>query len=146
MAGILEKIFETDTPAFANCTTHAEQEYKYYQRLEQNLEREQWEDAITVVYFMLLQVDPVAKACVPAGEEMILDATEYAPTFEAPLRIIYNVIYRLGEIYQNFYLINDNFRTLFLTDHYHAAAEMPQSQSAWEDEYAKYRAAIRNLG
>ena len=79
---------------------------------------------------MLLQVDPVAKACVPAGEGIISDATEYSPTFEAPLRIVYNVIYRLGELYQNFYLINDNFRKLFLTDHYHPAPDEPQSD--WE--------------
>ena len=74
----------------------AELEEKYVERLEQNLAREEWEDAITVVYFMLLQVDPVAKACVPAGEQVVVDSAEYAPTFETPLRIVYNVIYRLG--------------------------------------------------
>ena len=49
-------------------------EYQYGVKLGSNLEQEQWEESIALVYFMLQQVDPVAKACVPAGEEIIFDS------------------------------------------------------------------------
>ena len=82
----------------------------------------------------------MAKACVPAGVEAATDSKEYQPTFTAPLMIIYNVIYRLGSIYQNFELVNDKFKELFL----HEAD--PASAGKWETEYQKYRDEIRGLG
>ena len=54
----------------------------------------------------LEQVDPIAKACVPAFYEIVGDSEEYGPSFDDFDRIVYNIFYRMGTIYENTYLLD----------------------------------------
>ena len=52
---------------------------------------------------ILTNVDPVAKSCLPAFEEMFYDSNEYGPSLKDNQRVMYNMIYRLGKVYNTTY-------------------------------------------
>jgi len=65
----------------------------------------------------LEQADPIAKACVPAFYEIIVNSDEYGPSFTDFTRVIYNMFYRLGSIYENVYTLDDAVKE-FLKHHH----------------------------
>lgn len=48
----------------------------------------------------------MAKACHPAFVEIFYDSDEYGPSFQQNQRVMYNLIYRLGQVYNTTYHID----------------------------------------
>ena len=79
------------------------------QQLGYHLEEQHWIESISESANCLYQVDPIAKACVPAIYKVYGDSTEYYLTFEDPKRLILNIIYRLNYIYDNSFSVYDAY-------------------------------------
>jgi hypothetical protein len=62
----------------------------------------------------------------PAFEEILLDSDEYGPSFDQKERIVYNVVYRLGSIYENTYLIERAIKEFFKHHHDSSSEDEPK--------------------
>ena len=71
-----------------------------------HVKEERWVPAIEESANFLDQADPIAKACVPAFYEIVVDSDEYGPSLNNWNLIVYNIFYRLGVIYENLYLLD----------------------------------------
>mgnify|MGYP000894963225 CR=1 FL=1 len=88
----------------------------------------------------MVNVDPIAKACIPAFVEIYIDSDEYGPTFEDKQRVMYNLLYRLGVIYYNTYLIDDAVKE-FLEDYADGSPE-----TADDKDITEYVLEAKELG
>jgi hypothetical protein len=109
----LDNTISIQTVGFTNCTLQTFELVIYYQQFDVHISDKRWEPAIEESANMLEMSDPIAKACVPAFYEIILDSDEYGPSFQNLNRVIYNVFYRLGLIYENTYLLDLAIREFF---------------------------------
>lgn len=66
---------------------------------------------------MLVQVDPVAKACVPIYVQVFVESDDYGPTFKNNMLIFYNALSRIDLIWLNSYQINYLFTSYFNHDY-----------------------------
>ena len=113
--GFMSHTLTVNSITFTNCTVNVFNQIVTYQQIEFHVESavegqsERWLEVISEISNFLYQVDPVAKACVPAIYETYFNSHEYRQTFQDRRRIIYNTIYRLDKIYDNSYKINDAF-------------------------------------
>ena len=74
-----------------------------------HLEEQYWIESISESANCLYQVDPIAKACIPAVYKVYGDSDEYYLTYEDPERLMINIIYRLDYIYDNSFTAYDQF-------------------------------------
>ena len=63
----------------------------------------------------MLQVDPVAKACIPIYVDVFFNSIDYGPTFNDGRRLYYNILYRIDKIWEASFLINQSYNSLFDT-------------------------------
>ena len=61
---------------------------------------------IEAINLMLVAIDPTAKQCMPIYVVIFILSDFYGPSFQSSNRIIFNSMYRLGEIYVNSAEIN----------------------------------------
>jgi hypothetical protein len=62
----------------------------YYQQFDLHIREGRYIPAIDESANFFMQVDPIAKACVPAADEILFDSDEYGPTLIDYNRIMYN--------------------------------------------------------
>lgn len=67
---------------------------------------------------MMMQLDPVAKACVPIYVLVFIDSDDYGPTFNNFELVFYNAIYRLDKIWVNSFRMNHLFKQFFVHENY----------------------------
>lgn len=73
--------------------------------------------AINETYLILSDVDPIAKACVPSGIEILVESKDYGPVFSDPNLFMYNAFYRSQNIYKSARMISDKIKGAF--DHFY---------------------------
>ena len=77
-----------------------------------SLKLEQVEPFIEESYNTLLEVDPLAKACVPVYVEVFFTSADYGPTFHDSQRIMLNIMYRFDKVWEASYETNAAFYQL----------------------------------
>lgn len=97
--GFAQRALPINNVGIMNCTVQFMNEITISQQLGFHLESQNWIESISESSNFLYQVDPIAKACIPAIYKVWLDSDEYWLTVEDPHRLIFNIIYRLDNIY-----------------------------------------------
>jgi len=74
-----------------------------------------FDDATQSIATAVRNLDPLITACVSSTVEYVDVAVFYAYTFQQPKKLLYNVIYDMGEIYDNavsLYYLSQEFETM----------------------------------
>lgn len=104
--GFFAQSSDSDPLLFSNCTYQTQMLLVLIQFGDLHARAGRWEPLINEVYNLLLQVDPVAKACMPIYVTVFLLSDYYGPSFQSSNRVLMNTMYRLGDIYTNSAEIN----------------------------------------
>jgi len=73
----------------------------------------------------MYKADPMAKACMPTYYDTVINSYEYTETMHDTIRIMYNIIYNLPEIYQKSFDIYYNLEKTQLHADPDTGVEMP---------------------
>ena len=146
--GFMHHTLPIDTITVTNCTVQVFNQIVTYQQIEFHVDAgiiegisDHWLEAISEIANFLYQVDPIAKACVPAFYETYFNSHEYKRTFNDQRRIVYNIIYRLDKIYENSYKVNDAY-----TDAIRHSDDPNDPNNGSPRKHAEYVAKFKLLG
>jgi len=105
--GFFEKTLEIESTTVGNCTQYTVTTITVFQQIQLHYEAERWEQMVEESGEVFYQIDPFAKACVPALYDVYVNSDEYGPSFTDSLsRLHYNTMYRLGDVFVNLYRID----------------------------------------
>ena len=97
--GFLDQTLTYDPVSLGNCTYFAFNQITLFQLTEQHLAGERWIPGIIEIYNLMENTDPIAKACVPVYIDTYVRSNQYKDTFDDERRFMFNVVYRMGDVY-----------------------------------------------
>jgi len=104
--GFFENSTDSDPVLFTYCKQRSQIILAYIFLSDFYRKEGLWEEMIESINLMLVAIDPATKQCVPIYVVVFIMSDFYGPSFQSTNRIIFNLMYRLGEIYSNTAEIN----------------------------------------
>lgn len=137
--GFLDKTLTYDPIALANCTYFGFNQVAMFQMTEMHLHNERWIPSFVEIYNMMENTDPIAKACVPVYIDTYVRSNQYEDTFDDERRVMFNIVYRMGNVYSQAFEVDFYYRLMFHDNPREAEEFKPQL-------FADYLVGFKQLG